>query len=186
MNHYFYNKSSLNLKSVIGFFTLCNNCFVNFCCFRGTNLFPIDIGFKYTINKVLLDSMPNISVKIVNLQSLFDDLNLYFVNPSNSFNSKNYIDILKVGFRHKCFLPGKILNPVNKGFSVGIFGRICFLAKRYFVSHKISSLFQINKFNYSNNKLKLSQKQVLTLTNRLDLALQIKYFNYSKSKPTKN
>nr|YP_010835027.1 hypothetical protein QLP26_mgp13 [Cryptomonas gyropyrenoidosa]WFQ82702.1 hypothetical protein [Cryptomonas gyropyrenoidosa] len=184
-NNYFYNKTILNLKIFVGFFTLCNNCIANLCILKGTNSFSIDIGFKYTINKVFLNPIANISLKIVNLQNLYDDLNLYFFNANNFFSNRNYINILKVAYKYKYILSGKILNHVNKGLSVGIFGYVCFLPKKYLGSHKINSLFQITKISYPNKKFKLSQKKILIISNKLMLAFRIKSFRFFKNKSIK-
>jgi len=69
-------------------------------------------------------------LKFIKLETLFNDSLVDFLVTKNDINKKSNWSIIEKAFDLKCILPGKILNPVKNGFSIGICGFVGFMPKK--------------------------------------------------------
>ena len=138
------------------------------------------MGFKYII-KIDIDtySKYHTLLKFIKLETLFNDSLIDFSSTKNSITRKFNWSIIKKAFNARCILPGKVLNPVKNGFSIGIFGFIGFMPKKYAIDNNppLKSIFIINSIDIFKKTFIVSQKQIDKTTFRVlfKLSSQISY-----------
>ena len=184
-----FNYSSKFFKNDIQQFKLYLNCFSLFenriiesVRFNLNNYTFIDVGFKYNI-RLNSDTCSNYYtlLKFIKLETLFNDSLIDFSNTKNSITRKFNWSIIKKAFNIRCILPGKVLNPIKNGFSIGILGFIGFMPKKYAIDNNSSlkSIFVINSIDIFKKTFTVSQKQIDKITFRVlfKLSSQISYIS---------
>jgi ribosomal protein S1 len=184
VNNKFYTKAIQEFKHNLNCFSLFDNRVVEGIVLEYNNSHFIDIGFKYLIKMRKLHPLNNsIILKIIKLETLFNDLHVNYVSLKYDLNNKLNWFILKKAFENKCFLNGKILNPVRNGFSVGICGFVGFIPKKHCINYKynVSSIYIITSFNLFKKTFSLSQKQINKIASRTLFKLSSKIIYISKN-----
>ena len=167
-------------KSYLNCFSLFENRITDSIHFQFDNYALVDVGFKYII-KIDIDtySKYHTLLKFIKLETLFNDSLIDFSSTKNSITRKFNWSIIKKAFNARCILPGKVLNPVKNGFSIGIFGFIGFMPKKYAIDNNppLKSIFIINSIDIFKKTFIVSQKQIDKTTFRVlfKLSSQISY-----------
>ena len=184
-----FNHLSKFLKNDIQQFKLYLNCFslfenriIDSIKFHLNNYIFVDVGFKYTI-KLSSDVYLKYHtlLKFIRLETLFNDSLIDFSNTKNSITRRLNWSIIKKAFNIRCILPGKVLNPIKNGFSIGILGFVGFMPKKYAIdnSSSLKSIFIINSIDIFKKTFTVSQKQIDKITFRVlfKLSSQISYIS---------
>ena len=160
--NFFYKDALIDFKSKANCFSLFNNRIVEGNIYRLKNFSFIDICFKYLTPTEQSLTTNTINLKVVKLESILN--NMHF--DSNKFKSdlcfKSNWSLLKEAFTNKCFVRGRVLNPIYNGFSVGIWGFVGFAPKKYSIINKCDarSVFIIMSIDYLKNTFVLSQNKI--------------------------
>ena len=161
-SNFFYKDALIDFKSKMNCFSLFNNRIIegNIYCFKNSSV--IDIGFKYltTIEQHLTTN--TISLKVVKLESILNNIHFDYNKFKSDLSFKSNWCLLKEAFINKCFVRGRVLNPIYNGFSVGIWGFVGFVPKKYSIINKcnIRSVFIIMSIDYLKNTFVLSQSKI--------------------------
>lgn len=188
-----YNKNSNHLfkflkndlkqfKFYLNCFSLFDNRIIESVNFQFGNYAFVDIGFKYIIKMNIEPHLQYYTlVKFIKLETLFNDSLIDFSITKNNISRKFNWSIIKKAFNTRCILPGKILNPIKNGFSVGIFGFVGFMPKKYAIENNSSlkSVFIVNNVDIFKRTFVVSQKQIDKTTFRVlfKLSSQISYIS---------
>lgn len=177
----FYIDTFIDFKIKMACFAPFDNRIIEGSVYTFKNLSIVDVGFKYLIiEKILLTDI--VKLKITKLESTLNDLHFYHVKlASNLINWS----LIKKAFTNNCIIKGRVLNPVQKGFSVGIFGFIGLISQKHFFIHKrslkplfgIKSVFLIKSIDYLKKTIHLSQSKVIKVWSRIlfRLSSQLSY-----------
>lgn len=169
-------------KLYLNCFSLFDNRIIETINFQFGNYAFVDVGFKYII-KMNTDAYLKYHtlVKFLKLETLFNDSLIDFSNTKNNISRKFNWSIIKKAFNTRSILPGKVLNPIKNGFSVGIFGFVGFMPKKYAIDNNSSlkSIFIINNVDVLKKTFVVSQKQIDKTTFRVlfKLSSQISYIS---------
>jgi ribosomal protein S1 len=180
----FYKDVLIQLKTSTNCFNLFDNRVIEGAVVEFNNFFLVDIGFKYLIKMKKSYSLSYyIILKIVKLETLFNDLHVNYMNLKNDLNYKLNWSILKKAFQNKCFVIGRVLNPVRNGFSVGICGFVGFMPKKYTINNvnNVTSVFVINNIDLLKKSFVVSQKQINKITCRTLFKLSSQLIYVSKN-----
>jgi ribosomal protein S1 len=156
------------LKKHLNCFSLFNNRALEGFVYITNNDTFIDIGFKYIVktnnnnNNNNNDNKYFTFLKILRLETLFNDSEIDYLSIKNNINYKLNWSFIKKAFNIKCILNGRILNPIKDGFSVGICGFIGFLSRKDIIvsNVKFKSVFNIISVDISKKTFVVSQKQL--------------------------
>nr|YP_010577923.1 ribosomal protein S1 [Cryptomonas pyrenoidifera]UZP15143.1 ribosomal protein S1 [Cryptomonas pyrenoidifera] len=178
----FFKNDIQEFKNSLNCFSLFEDRITEGANFELSDSISIDVGFKYII-KIKKGSSHNYYtlLKLIKLETLFNDSLIDFSNSKNNLNKKSNWLIIKKAFDIKCFLPGKILNPIKNGFSVGVCGFIGFMPKKYALDSysNLKSVFIINNIDVLKKTFILSQRQIDKTTFRVlfKLSSQLSYIS---------
>nr|YP_009476755.1 ribosomal protein S1 [Cryptomonas curvata]AVM81248.1 ribosomal protein S1 [Cryptomonas curvata] len=159
----YFKKDAQIFKQHFNCFSLFENRIVQGICFEFGNVIFVDVGFKYIIK---LDKQFSgkyyTLLKFVKLETLFNDPLIDFLSIRNNIFRKLNWSAIKRAFNLNSILPGKVLNPVKNGFSVGIHGFVGFMPKKHSVITNCSlrSVFIISNIDMLKKTFILSQKQI--------------------------
>ena len=179
----FYSYTFIDFKTKMACFAFFDNRIIEGSVYTFKNLSIIDIGFKYLITeKVLLTDI--VKLKITKLESTLNDLHFYYIKLASNLTIWS---LIKKVFTNKCIIKGRILNPVQKGFSVGIFGFVGLVPQKHFFIHKsserplfgIKSVFLIKSIDHLKKTITLSQSKIIKLWSRVlfRLSAQLSYIS---------
>ena len=158
----FYKDVLSDFKANINCFSLFNNRITEGKIYHFKNLSLIDIGFKYftTIEKSLTTN--TISLRIVKLESILNDLHFDYNKLKIELVYRLNWSLIKKAFINRCFIRGRVLNPIYNGFSVGVWGFVGFMPKKYSIINKpnIKSVFVIMSIDYLKNTFVVSQNKI--------------------------
>ena len=180
----YYKNVNEQFKTSLNCFNLFENRIIEGVVFQYSDFAVIDVGFKHLIKIDLPSKLSNtLILKIIEFDNLFNDLNINYMELKNDLNYRFTWSILKKAFQYKCFLIGKVLNPVRNGFSIGICGFVGFIPKRYFTNNhnKTSSVFIISHIDLIKKTFVLSQKQINKITARTLFKLSSQIIYVSKN-----
>lgn len=169
-------------KLYLNCFSLFENRIIESINLQFGNYIFVDVGFKYVIKVNIKNySKYHTLLKFIKLETLFNDSLIDFSNTKNSISRKSNWSVIKKAFKLRCILPGKVLNSVKNGFSVGIFGFIGFMPKKYALDNNLSSksIFIVNSVDVLKKTFVVSQKQIDKTTFRalFKLSSQISYIS---------
>lgn len=159
---FFYSDVLTDLKTKMNCFALFNNRIVEGKIYSSEDFFIIDIGFKYlTIAKWPL-MINTISLKVLKLETILNDLYFDHVKFKTDLAFRLNWSLIKKAFINRCFIRGRMLNSMYNGFSVGIWGFVGFLPKKYAIINRcnIRSVFVIMSIDYLKNTFVLSQSKI--------------------------
>ena len=140
------------------------------------------MGCKYIVkaDKKLYETRYTL-LKFVKLETLFNDSLINSLIAKNNISQNSNWSMIKKAFAIKSILPGKILNAFKKGFSVGIFGFVGFIPKKYLLTSSFNSksVFIVNSININKKTFVLSQKKINKSIFRIlfKLSSQISYIS---------
>ena len=159
----YYTETIIKFKNSLSCFSLFENRVTEGAILKSKNNFYINAGYKYIID---LDnkqgSNEKIVFKTVNLDTIFEDNVIDFVDIKRTLKRLIVWSILKKAFQQKAFIKGKILNSARGGYAVGAFGFVSFLSKKVLPLDKMNmeSVFFIRRINYLKKTIILSQKNI--------------------------
>ena len=179
----FYINTFVDFKTKIACFALFDNRIIEGALYTFKNFSIVDIGFKYLIiEKAQLTDI--VKLKITKLESTLNDLHFYYIKLAS--NLMNW-SLIKKAFLNKCIIKGRILNPVYKGFSVGIFGFVGLVLQKHFFVNKyslrpalgIKSVFLIKSIDCLKKTIHLSQSKIIKVWSRVlfRLSSQLSYIS---------
>jgi ribosomal protein S1 len=179
----FYINMLLDFKDKIACFALFDNRIIEGNVYIFKNFSTVDIGFKYLIiEKTLL--VDTVKLKVTRLESTLNDLHFFYIKLAS--NLMNW-SLIKKAFANKCVLKGRILNSVQKGFSVGVFGFVgLVLQKNFFINKQslrpvlgIKTVFLVKSIDYLKKTIHLSQSGIIKIWSRVlfRLSSQLAYIS---------
>lgn len=159
----YYKNDILEFKLYLGCFSLFKNRIVESTNLNFNNFTAIDVGFKYIVKADNKSYQTQYTLlKLIKLETFFNDSLINSLIAKNNISQNSNWSIIKKAFTIKSILPGKILNPFRKGFSVGIFGFVGFIPRKYLLtnSSNLKSVFIVNSINIQKKTFVLSQKKI--------------------------
>jgi len=158
----FYRDAFVNFKNNINCFTLFSDRIIEGNVYRFKNFSIVDIGFKYLITSEESFLTNTISLKVIKLESILNDLHSDYNKFKNDLVFKFNWSLIKKAFINRCLLRGRVLNAVYSGFSVGVWGFVGFVPKKYSVVNKcnVRSVFVVMSIDYLKNTFVLSQNKI--------------------------
>lgn len=159
---FFFKDALVDFKANINCFSLFDNRIIEGKIYHSKSLSIIDIGFKYltTVEKCLTTN--TINLKVVKLESILNDLHFDYNRFKRDLVFKLNWSLVKKAFINRCFVRGRVLNPIYNGFSIGVWGFVGFLPKKYSIVNKsnVRSVFIIMSIDYLKNTFVLSQNKI--------------------------
>lgn len=158
----FYRDAFVNFKNNINCFTLFSDRIIEGNVYQFKNFSIVDIGFKYLITSEESFLTNTISLKVIKLESILNDLHSDYNKFKNDLVFKFNWSLIKKAFINRCLLRGRVLNAVYSGFSVGVWGFVGFVPKKYSVVNKcnVRSVFVVMSIDYLKNTFVLSQNKI--------------------------
>jgi len=158
----FYTDAFVNLKANINCFSLFNNRIIEGKVYYLRNFSIIDIGFKYLATTEKPLNVSTVSLKVVRLETILNDLYCDYNRFKNDLASKLNWSLIKKVFINRCLIRGRVLNPIYNGFSIGVWGFVGFVPKKYSITNKcnVRSVFVIMSIDYLKNTFVLSQNKI--------------------------
>ena len=159
---FFYADVFIDFKTRMNCFALFSNRIIEGNVYHFKNFSIIDTGFKYlTLTEQPLTTK-TITFKILKLETILNDIYLDYNRFKNDLASKLNWSLIKKAFANKCLVRGRILNSVYNGFSVGIWGFVGFIPKKYSIVNRsnVRSVFVIMSIDYLKNTFVLSQNKI--------------------------
>jgi len=159
----FFEDDIILIKKHLNCFSLFNNRVLEGFVYVVNNDVFVDFGFKYIIESSYHNhSKYSIILKILKLETLFNDSEIDYLNVKNNINHKLNWPFIKKAFNIRCILNGKILNPIKDGFSVGICGFVGFIARKETITNNTNfkSIFNIISIDILKKTFVVSQKQL--------------------------
>lgn len=156
-------KDDVNLvKKHLNCFSLFDNRALEGFSYTVNNDIFIDIGFKYIIKTNFNNNKYFAFLKILKLETLFNDSEIDYLSIKSNINHKLNWSFIKKAFNIKCILNGRVLNPIKDGFSVGICGFVGFMSRKDIVINNVSlrSVFNITSIDIFKKTFVVSQKQL--------------------------
>jgi len=154
----FNTQNVLELKNSFNCFNLYNNRILEGTILKYNNFSLIVLGFKYVVKtKKPLVSSNCTFIKVIKLETIFNDT---YINLINTSNYKSGWYIIKKAFQHRCLLVGTILNSFHNGYSVGICGFVGFMPKKdsIYNRNQITSIFVISYIDPLKKKVLICHK----------------------------
>jgi hypothetical protein len=158
----FYRDTFANFKTKINCFALFTNRVIEGSVYHFESFSIVDLGFKYLIMKDELLITNKINLKVIKLETILNDLHCDYIKFKNDLAFKLNWSLIKKAFINRCLLRGRVLNPIYNGFSIGVWGFVGFIPKKYSIVSKcnIRSVFVITSIDYLKNTFILSQNKV--------------------------
>ena len=159
---FFYKDALVDFKSKMNCFSLFNNRIIEGKIYHFKNLSTVDIGFKYLTTIEKFSATNAINLKVVKLESILNDLHFDYNRLKSDLVFRLNWSLVKKAFINKCFVRGRVLNPIYNGFSVGVWGFVGFAPKKYSIINKsnVRSVFIIMSIDYLKNTFVLSQNKI--------------------------
>lgn len=159
---FFYKDALVDFKSKMNCFSLFNNRIIEGKIYHFKNLSTVDIGFKYLTTIEKFSATNAINLKVVKLESILNDLHFDYNRLKSDLVFRLNWSLVKKAFINKCFVRGRVLNPIYNGFSVGVWGFVGFSPKKYSIINKsnVRSVFIIMSIDYLKNTFVLSQNKI--------------------------
>ena len=158
----FYKDAFVNFKTKMNCFELFSDRIIEGNIYQFENSSIIDIGFKYLIETENLLTNKTINLKVLRLESRLNDLHCDYNKFKSELVFKSNWCLIKRALISKCFLRGRVLNPIYNGFSIGVWGFVGFIPKKYSIINKcnIRSVFVVISIDYLKNTFVLSQNKI--------------------------
>jgi len=158
----FYKDALVSFKSKLSCFALFNNRIIEGNVYSFKNFSIIDVGFKYLTTTEHSLVVSTISLKILKLESILNDLHFDYNRFKNDLALKLNWSLIKKAFINRCFVKGRILNPIYNGFSIGICGFVGFVPRKHSIANKcnLRSVYVIMSIDYLKNTFVLSQNKI--------------------------
>ena len=159
---FFYKDALVDFKSKMNCFSLFNNRIIEGKIYHFKNLSTVDIGFKYLTTIEKFSATNAINLKVVKLESILNDLHFDYNRLKTDLVFRLNWSLVKKAFINRCFVRGRVLNPIYNGFSVGVWGFVGFAPKKYSIINKsnVRSVFIIMSIDYLKNTFVLSQNKI--------------------------
>lgn len=159
---FFYKDALVDFKSKMNCFSLFNNRIIEGKIYHFKNLSTVDIGFKYLTTIEKFSATNAINLKVVKLESILNDLHFDYNRLKSDLVFRLNWSLVKKAFINRCFVRGRVLNPIYNGFSVGVWGFVGFAPKKYSIINKsnVRSVFIIMSIDYLKNTFVLSQNKI--------------------------
>ena len=161
-SRFFYADVFADFKIKMNCFGLFNNRIIEGNVYHFKNFSIVDIGSKYlTITEQSLLTK-SVSVKLLKLETILNNQHLDYNRFKNDLALKFNWSLIKKAFISKCLIRGRVLNSVYNGFSIGVWGFVGFLPKKYSIINRCNtrSVFVIMSIDFLKNTFVLSQNKV--------------------------
>lgn len=176
----YYNQDLLNLKKSISCFNSLEFRFIESFILNYKSFCFLDFGFRYVIKTKNFSNL-NTRLFIKNFRFVRFLSCTFFNHIKLCYNISYYNKwfFLKKIFQCDCFVLGRFLNSVIKGFSIGVCGLVSFISKNDFLfcTCSLVSVFVIRNLDFLSKKIYLTQKSFRKLVYRVlfKLSSQISY-----------
>jgi hypothetical protein len=158
----FYRDALIEFKTKLNCFALFNNRIIEGKVYHLKTFSIIDIGFKYltTTEQALITN--TVSLKVIKLETILNDLHSDYNRFKNDLAFKLNWSLIKKAFINRCLVRGRVLNSIYSGLSIGVWGFVGFLPQKYSITNKcnIRSVFVIMNIDYLKNTFVLSQSKI--------------------------
>jgi len=139
--------------------------------------FDFDIGYKHKIKTFELKDQTIINnvitCKIINLETPYNEISVDFKSYRRIETNDKLLKLFKEKFDLKRFLRGRLLNGTKRGFSVGVYGFVGFIAINNLltVNQNKTIILYIDSINLNQGIVSFSQKNIHKKTHKVLLKL---------------
>ena len=177
----FYKEAFVHFKTKMNCFSLFTDRIIEGNIYQFKNFSVVDIGFKYIIETENLLTNNTINLKVIRLESNLNDLHYDYNKSKNELAFRINWSLIKKAFIGRCFLRGRVLNPIFNGFSIGVWGFVGFIPRKYSITNRcdIRSIFVVTSIDYLKNTFVLSQNKIDKTSPRIlsRLSSQLSYIS---------
>lgn len=125
-----------------------------------------ELKYQTTINNVII-------CKIINLETPYDEISVDFESYRRVETNDKLLKLFKEKFDLKTFFRGRLLNGTKRGFSVGAYGLVGFIAINNLltVNQNKTIILYIDSINLNQGIVSFSQKNIHKKTHKVLLKL---------------
>jgi len=141
------------------------------------NNVSLDFGYKHKIKtselKLQSNSYNTTICKIINFETPYNEISVDFESYRRTQTNYELLKLFKEKFYLKAFFKGRLLNSTKRGFSVGTYGLVGFIATNnlLIVNRDKKIILYIDSINLNQGIVHFSQKNIHKKTHKTLLRL---------------
>jgi len=171
------NKFLKNYKSLLPCYGVSENRFFESEIKYRSNNTKFDLGYKHKVKNLELKhqitSNNLVILQITNLETPYDEVSIDFESYRRIQTNDELLNFFKEKLNLKTFLKGRLLNNAKRGFSVGTYGLVGFIASSNLLTTNQSKIviLHIDSINLNQGIVSFSQRNIHKRTHKVLLKL---------------